>query len=107
MPLGGTVHRKGGPDMAEINSPGGPLSAGDQIFRDRPASRAHTVHTGENKSVSKAKKDDQNIYQNFYLENVSSLLVSFLLVYFASSHARLTIHKVIATYPGVNIRLPA
>ena len=36
MPLGGTVHRKGGPDMAEINSPGGPLSAGDQIFRDIP-----------------------------------------------------------------------
>ena len=35
--IGGTVHRKGGPDMAEINSPGGPLSAGDQIlFRDRP-----------------------------------------------------------------------
>ena len=32
--LRGTVHRKVGPDMAEINSPGGPLSAGDQIFRD-------------------------------------------------------------------------
>ena len=30
---------QGGPDMAEINSPGGPLSAGDQIlFCDRPAS---------------------------------------------------------------------
>ena len=36
MPLGGTIHRKGGPDMAEIKSPGGPLSTEDQIFRDRP-----------------------------------------------------------------------
>ena len=34
MPLGGTVYHKGGPDTAEINSPGGPLSAGDQIFCD-------------------------------------------------------------------------
>ena len=37
-----TIHRKGGPDMAEIDSPGGgggPLSAGDQIFRDRPITK--------------------------------------------------------------------
>ena len=30
-----TVSHKGGPLMAEIDGPGGPLSAGDQIFRDR------------------------------------------------------------------------
>ena len=32
----GTVSSKGGPLMAETDGPGGPLSAGDQIFRDRP-----------------------------------------------------------------------
>ena len=32
----GTVSRKGGPNIAESNGQGGPLSAGDQIFRDRP-----------------------------------------------------------------------
>ena len=36
--LRGDCPSQGGPDMAEINSPGGPLSAGDQIFCDRPAS---------------------------------------------------------------------
>ena len=34
---GGAVSRKEGPLMAETDGSGGPLSVGDQIFRDRPA----------------------------------------------------------------------
>ena len=32
MPLGGTVHRKGKPDMAEVNSPGDHLVWGTKYF---------------------------------------------------------------------------
>ena len=35
MGAGGTISGMGGPNSAETDGPGGPLSAGDQIFRDR------------------------------------------------------------------------
>ena len=49
-----TVGHKGGPHIAETDDPGGPLRAGDQIFRDMSPYRSYTGYKFAESSASPA-----------------------------------------------------